>query len=947
MIQHHYQIPYIPDSNHYRYTSLSSGDVKSIIFERSEQLLRMISRCSPGTITFGIRGLYDPKQTQLQERLKWFVSVYGDENLSETALNTLVSNGPLSNYYDFQKLKTLPFDYEEHFSAVSEILRFEETQTPYVEKRANRAVTQLIGNFKSYYSVRPFKPRNDNDQLLLDQSLSQLKESVLIEVLVSPKDTIETKATLFKYLSQLLDINAYDDSTYVPGQTKSPSVEYSGGIGSKRSFSSNKPQKAKDPLADDYRRDVQDMLKNIRESQLQFSIKVYATEKETTSAIASTFAEASFENGIYQMLTAEKEHPRYRETIEESQTGCFRADPISAVLFSEDVPPDLGRLRKLSRIGSPGELLGAFRLPVAGSRSPRCMSKSTDPGRFNKEKNRAPSILLGYDLEMGIPPDTDDSNSIDEILRSKTSSVPRTRFSQNLLNKHLFISGASGSGKTTTVFNLLIQLYRNGIPFLVIEPAKSEYRILKSLINHTDEKLKIFAKALQIITPGNENISPLRFNPLAHDSDISRDEHIGNLINCFKAAIPMFGPLEAIISDALEAVYQGLPANQSFPTMKNLVHTVKVIMDQKGYEGEVKSNITAAVETRLDALTKRSIGKIFSSESSMPDIKSLLSTPTIIELDYLNNETASLLTLFILSAIRTEIRQSRTPGSDLKHFIILEEAHNLVGSAINMTNDTEVANPKAHAAEFISRMLAEVRSLGEGIALVDQLPSAVAPEVVKNTGIKIAGRLLARDDREFLGATMLLNGEQINEMARLPVGEAYVYHEDLHSPRRTKSLNAEKYLNLKDNAAKIGDKILPQIKDDPRFQKQLAIQVLTFRKEVDDLHEQARASQSKLFLLIEEATKKDLKKQEIADLIQQLEKLKDDLITLYERTIQNQYDFFFDRVDRYGSEKVQESFITLSNGINDEIIPGISKIITKIETTIEQLNNRLKKLKNE
>ena len=93
-------------------------------------------------------------------------------------------------------------------------------------------------------------------------------------------------------------------------------------------------------------------------------------------------------------------------------------------------------------------------------------------------------------------------------------------------------------------------------------------------------------------------------------------------------------------------------------------------------------------------------------------------------------------------------------------------------------------------------MLAELRALGEGIIIADQLPSAVAPEVVKNTGTKLAHRLVSNEDRKDLGGAMLLGDTEIEEIARLKPGEAYFYPEGLHLPRRVRCLNANAYLEL-------------------------------------------------------------------------------------------------------------------------------------------------------
>jgi len=48
-----------------------------------------------------------------------------------------------------------------------------------------------------------------------------------------------------------------------------------------------------------------------------------------------------------------------------------------------------------------------------------------------------------------------------------------------------------------------------------------------------------------------------------------------------------------------------------------------------------------------------------------------------------------------------------------------------------------------------------VRPVGVAIIIIDQLPSAVAPEVIKNTGSKLAFRQVDAADREIVGDAML------------------------------------------------------------------------------------------------------------------------------------------------------------------------------------------------
>ncbi len=50
------------------------------------------------------------------------------------------------------------------------------------------------------------------------------------------------------------------------------------------------------------------------------------------------------------------------------------------------------------------------------------------------------------------------------------------------LNRHALITGATGSGKSQTVRHLLEQLTRSGVPWLVVEPVKSEYAAMAGRI---------------------------------------------------------------------------------------------------------------------------------------------------------------------------------------------------------------------------------------------------------------------------------------------------------------------------------------------------------------------------------------------------------------------------------------------------------------------------------
>jgi hypothetical protein len=208
----------------------------------------------------------------------------------------------------------------------------------------------------------------------------------------------------------------------------------------------------------------------------------------------------------------------------------------------------------------------------------------------------------------------------------------------------------------------------------------------------------------------------------------------------------------------------------------------------KHYAAETNSDIRAALDVRLGLLTEGLTGRIFQSPVSSPTIKQLVSGSTIIELDRLPPEAKSLAYFGIKNAIARYLRNIPHAGG-LRLAIFVEEAHNVVGTTTEGRVSEEAADPRAYAAEAAVTALAEDRAHGIAHVIIDQLPSAVAPQVVKNTGTKIAFRQVAIDDREVLGGAMLCDDAELQEMARLSPGEAYFFTEGHFRPRRIRTQN--------------------------------------------------------------------------------------------------------------------------------------------------------------
>jgi len=339
---------------------------------------------------------------------------------------------------------------------------------------------------------------------------------------------------------------------------------------------------------------------------------------------------------------------------------------------------------------------------------------------------------------------------------------------------------------------------------------------LKTFRSDPHENARDLAEKIEIYTPGNETVSPFRFNPLSLIPGISIEEHIDNILSSFKAAIPVEGSLPALLGEALEQVYEDHPDRNHPPIMADLIAAAERRLAEKGYSPDTNSDFRAALEVRLGVLIRRSVGRIFQCSQSIPSVEHLMEVPTIIEFDRLHTEQASLLALFLLTQIREYLKTDSKSEKDPRFVIIIEEAHTIVGRTGPAAASPDVVDPKAFAADYVVRMLAELRALGVGIVIVDQLPSAVAPEVIKNTATKLAFRQVAKEDRDELGAAMLLGPTEIEDIARLETGEAFFFTEGYHMPRRIWTTNLHDQFNF--NILTINSNILPWLLDDSWYQ---------------------------------------------------------------------------------------------------------------------------------
>ena len=361
----------------------------------------------------------------------------------------------------------------------------------------------------------------------------------------------------------------------------------------------------------------------------------------------------------------------------------------------------------------------------------------------------------------------------------------RIEFPLSNLSKHAFLAGVPGSGKTNSMMHLIHEMHaRHGIPVLILEPAKHEYRVMTTLPDMQD---------LELFSPSAFTRFPLHINPFEFPRGMTLAEHIRNLLSVFDGAFHLEPPMPFLLDRSVEDAYRDHNwthnminrGELSYPTMSELYRKLEYRLDHSDYAPEIRSNLKSALQVRIGSLMTREMGDIFDVSGSTLPPEEWLRRSAVVELESLGTDPANFMTLLLATLIRETLKvenyDKEALGGKPRHVMFLEEAHNLIGPVAQPAAG-EAADPKTAATAYIVKMLAEVRALGEGIVIADQLPTAMAPEVIKNTSLKIGLRITAQDDRQLLGGTMSANPDQLEKMAVFTPGHALCSYEPLLKP---------------------------------------------------------------------------------------------------------------------------------------------------------------------
>lgn len=340
------------------------------------------------------------------------------------------------------------------------------------------------------------------------------------------------------------------------------------------------------------------------------------------------------------------------------------------------------------------------------------------------------------------------------------------------LAMHTFITGSTGTGKSNTIYKMLNELNNKGVNFLVVEPAKGEY---KHIFGHRND--------VNVFGTNPYQTKLLKINPFKFSKTIHVLEHIDRLIEIFNVCWPMYAAMPAVLKEAVEKSYEdaGWDLDRSiniyneslYPTFNDVLINLSSVINNSAFSDELKGNYIGSLVTRVKSLTNGINGRIFSGDELDNEI--LFNSNTIIDLSRVGAmETKAMIMGIIIMRLQEFRMNEGGMNKELKHVTVLEEAHNIF-KRTSTEQSSEGSNLTGKSVEMIANSIAEMRTYGEGFIIADQSPGMIDMSAIRNTNTKIILRLPEYEDRRLVGKAAGLSDEQIEEISKLETGVATVY----------------------------------------------------------------------------------------------------------------------------------------------------------------------------
>ncbi len=321
------------------------------------------------------------------------------------------------------------------------------------------------------------------------------------------------------------------------------------------------------------------------------------------------------------------------------------------------------------------------------------------------------------------------------------------------LREHVAILGATGTGKTTLVKHLIVQVSeKTNIPWWIFDIKGTEY---SGLAGRVEDVI--------ILKPGLDKSFVIGLM----DSDMGDDEGcaystfvmLRELLKEKGESSELSPAMERLLRESIDRLAESLEGNNS---IQGLVKTVSELATEDRL-GRMTSD---ALLNRLQILSQEPLGEILSGGSRTIRISSLLDKRVILDLSHIARtggmESARLLYNLIAKHI-FDSSMRRGIVSGLHHIVVLEEASNLVPEIYSKDSSADVTTGES--------MVLLQRATGQGVIVVSTRPN-ISSNILANTATKIVFRLPY--DSQVGSKFLSLNQDQESYLRTMKRGRALV-----------------------------------------------------------------------------------------------------------------------------------------------------------------------------
>ncbi len=380
-------------------------------------------------------------------------------------------------------------------------------------------------------------------------------------------------------------------------------------------------------------------------------------------------------------------------------------------------------------------------------------------------------------------------------LGTDISSGDSVGFIEKRLTEGLGVFGSPGSGKSTTVRTILEQAVNLKKQIMICDPAGDDYGP--------------FVKAIGGVVFNADN--PIKFNAFLPERNTCIYEHCKLLGRALAAARPTsefgvsalehlfcetyYGHIAKIVHGengqypSREYVYREMSGCEFherpalLPTLTELFSAYRPVLfcwltgrpaDSKNRALSVTQEETmASVWRRLEDLLHSSFGSVFRQGQELASLEGLLKQNCVIETRHLSsqNEAAALFSLLIF--MLHQHRKSQGSSGDLKHILVLEEAHNLMPKT-DYGNMNDAAQGQQALGENITKTILECRKYGQSSVVVDQSTSLLRNDALAGLNHIIAHRSVSGTEKRVIADSLALSAEQQDYLGYLKPGQAIV-----------------------------------------------------------------------------------------------------------------------------------------------------------------------------